>query len=797
MNFVTVVTSAGLAKMALATANNTALTFSAIAIGDGNGAAISPSTAFSALVREVWRGTLTSITRSPTNNQQVVAQTVIPLNAGPFTIREIGLFLADGTLFAIASYPESFKAVPASGGYSDVIIQVIVAMSSASVVNCTIDVDSYVTVSRVRHPFMAVKSVSLQAPPPMPQVGDVYLVPAGATGAWFGYAGRTADWEGNIWSFGSPDLTTIIGAADNGLYWQKKSGGWVQIDLDGSGFKNSDFKNSVRAAAATNITPSGLIVVDGYQTVAGDRILLHLQSVAPTNGVYVASAGVWTRAVDALDGALTSGATLYVERGAKFQKSFFTLTTLDPITVGTTGQTWTKTSGASIDDILPSRLSQNGELVVDWNVATDNGWYRSDLPSVVNSPNNAVRWLGLVEAFDVDGLWVTQTLHGYETDSSTAAASYRRSRNNGVWTAWYLFALTASEIQTAIALFASNADNLASGTVADARLPARIGRIGQTTTNWNTIDAAGFYSSVSGAVTGSPADASNWSGFHIPWAASLDYASQIVIAVDGFASSVTTSSYRRDKVAGVWGAWFQWGLSRDEILALVTLPSRLLPTSALITNWNSATENGWYYAAAGAVNEPLTAPLNFGNAAAHYGMVFGSWPFFGSQILHAWDGEPTAATPLTWRRDFTNGVWGAWYRIYSSHLEINGLISMFSAWTVTQARAMINTVIADSSRPLGALPVLADALHVHLIKEYKISFTNSVGSTRTLTATTPWSSAVTWSTLFPAPTPGPSNPIGSEWGLIYDTTLNGMRAFKSLDQYIASGGGDGHWNGGS
>jgi hypothetical protein len=54
------------------------------------------------------------------------------------------------------------------------------------------------------------------------------------------------------------------------------------------------------AAVATtaNITLSGLQTIDGYTTLAGDRVLVKNQSSAQYNGVYVAAAGAWSRSTD-------------------------------------------------------------------------------------------------------------------------------------------------------------------------------------------------------------------------------------------------------------------------------------------------------------------------------------------------------------------------------------------------------------------------------------------------------------------------------------------------------------------
>ena len=57
-------------------------------------------------------------------------------------------------------------------------------------------------------------------------------------------------------------------------------------------------KDGCVCATTANITLSGLQTIDGYITIAGDRVLVKNQSTASQNGVYVASAGAWSRATD-------------------------------------------------------------------------------------------------------------------------------------------------------------------------------------------------------------------------------------------------------------------------------------------------------------------------------------------------------------------------------------------------------------------------------------------------------------------------------------------------------------------
>ncbi|MEZ0190758.1 phage tail protein [Ralstonia solanacearum] len=100
-----------------------------------------------------------------------------------------------------------------------------------------------------------------------------------------------------------------------------------------------DGKQSVRVATTAAIAKNGLQTIDGVALAAGDRVLVKDQAAAPAeNGIYVAAAGIWTRAADA-DQALevTPGMLVPVEEGAANGDSLWQLATNGPITIGATG----------------------------------------------------------------------------------------------------------------------------------------------------------------------------------------------------------------------------------------------------------------------------------------------------------------------------------------------------------------------------------------------------------------------------------------------------------------------------
>ncbi|MHA6887223.1 phage tail-collar fiber domain-containing protein [Ralstonia pseudosolanacearum] len=108
-----------------------------------------------------------------------------------------------------------------------------------------------------------------------------------------------------------------------------------------------DGKQSVRVATTAAIAKFGLQTIDGVALAAGDRVLVKDQAAAPAeNGIYVAAAGIWTRAADA-DQALevTPGMLVPVVEGAANGDSLWQLATNGPIAIGTTGLAFELVSG--------------------------------------------------------------------------------------------------------------------------------------------------------------------------------------------------------------------------------------------------------------------------------------------------------------------------------------------------------------------------------------------------------------------------------------------------------------------
>lgn len=135
----------------------------------------------------------------------------------------------------------------------------------------------------------------------------------------------------NLLDPGSPqDAATknyVDGVASGGVFW----------------------KAPVRVASTGNVTvASPGATIDGVSMVAGDRVALVAQTTATENGIYVwnGSAVAMTRATDADTSAeMKSGVAFFVSEGTVNADSSWTLTTNDPITLGSTSLTFVQFSG--------------------------------------------------------------------------------------------------------------------------------------------------------------------------------------------------------------------------------------------------------------------------------------------------------------------------------------------------------------------------------------------------------------------------------------------------------------------
>lgn len=109
-------------------------------------------------------------------------------------------------------------------------------------------------------------------------------------------------------------------------------------------------KDPCRLSTVANDTLSGLAARDGITPVANDRVLVRAQTTPAQNGIYLAAAGAWARTLDFDDDSDADPGTLVpVAEGTANADSVWQLATNAPITVGTTGLTFSIVGRAGVD----------------------------------------------------------------------------------------------------------------------------------------------------------------------------------------------------------------------------------------------------------------------------------------------------------------------------------------------------------------------------------------------------------------------------------------------------------------
>jgi hypothetical protein len=104
------------------------------------------------------------------------------------------------------------------------------------------------------------------------------------------------------------------------------------------------WKNPVAVATTANITRSGLQTIDGYLTVAGDRVLVKNQSLPAQNGIFIASAGTWAYAPDGSIWQNYVSALVFVEYGTTNTGTAWYCSAQRGGTLGTTPMNWSSFS---------------------------------------------------------------------------------------------------------------------------------------------------------------------------------------------------------------------------------------------------------------------------------------------------------------------------------------------------------------------------------------------------------------------------------------------------------------------
>ncbi|MGU9890152.1 phage tail-collar fiber domain-containing protein [Serratia sarumanii] len=129
-----IITTAGAAALAAASAGGTQLKIVSMAVGDGNGTLPTPNPAQTKLVNEKYRAALNGLTIDKTLKNHILAEMIIPANVGGFWLREMGLYDEAGTLIAVSNMAESYKPKLEEGSGRTQTLRMILIVSSTEAV---------------------------------------------------------------------------------------------------------------------------------------------------------------------------------------------------------------------------------------------------------------------------------------------------------------------------------------------------------------------------------------------------------------------------------------------------------------------------------------------------------------------------------------------------------------------------------------------------------------------------------------------------------------------------------------
>jgi uncharacterized cupin superfamily protein len=110
----------------------------------------------------------------------------------------------------------------------------------------------------------------------------------------------------------------------------------ISIDRTDGLSSAAAIKGPCKAATTVNITLYAEQTIDGVAIVTGDRVLVKNQSAAYENGIYVCDTGQWRRSKDFnRTNDVVKGTTVFVTDGAVSAETLWTVTSSNPVVVGT------------------------------------------------------------------------------------------------------------------------------------------------------------------------------------------------------------------------------------------------------------------------------------------------------------------------------------------------------------------------------------------------------------------------------------------------------------------------------
>jgi hypothetical protein len=165
----------------------------------------------------------------------------------------------------------------------------------------------------------------------------------------------------------------------------------VRVELTRDQPDDGPNSRPVRVVATANTARAGLSTIDGIALAAGDRVLLAAQTNGAENGVYVAAAGPWARAVTENDvTGMPPGSAWIVRQGTAHAWTYWRFSSpasyaigTDAITIAKTTPGWRVVATAplaltGLQQIAGVQLAADDQVLVTAQAsAADNGIYQA------------------------------------------------------------------------------------------------------------------------------------------------------------------------------------------------------------------------------------------------------------------------------------------------------------------------------------------------------------------------------------------------------------------------------------
>jgi hypothetical protein len=259
---------------------------------------------------------------------------------------------------------------------------------------------------------------------------------------------------------------------------------------------------------------------------------------------------------------------------------------------------------------LPPRLQPAGPIFADANAINESGWYRANGGGGINTPNP----YGMLfhQAWDAGNGHAGQLF--WPMNSPTEL--WHRACNTYAWKPWVKIA-----------------------PIDDGNLPARLRSLAAPVpgNDWNQAHEDGWYAGDGNAGVANCPTATWIIGTAMQPFGDGSYVVQNVTELYG------SLSFQRRKVNGAWGAWAKTFPIDD-----AGLPARLGSAGANVTDWNLATQDG-YYTSGSAPNAPVQGYFMIGHVTTGSGGV----------VQDVWMRD----YPNRYQRAFNGSTWSKWQQL--------------------------------------------------------------------------------------------------------------------------------------